>query len=1043
MNKMLYHLLLSLYMISCMQLQGMDEKINEKLINNLKTLVTVDTNHYLSKQAKNHFDTILTNLNNLNANSQMVLNALDILINLIFDKQLKDLINDLYNPVSKNDFKQINEAIKNIIYYLQRPSEDTTENDKDFKTKLENLYNNITQNQYNYIQAKSRRNWFDFISLLGKLPINIGDMLEQAKIIEPSIENQEFKNAFADLYTTIQEDRNHLTAINQKIDTINFILNRPQAEKTPTQTIETEIDKLISQAYFSPEMHYYLRKGMGNTWDFQLNLVTGKCINLPTVSQIINATTPDLQTKIQMLQTALQAAHLALFIAALDTFYNTKEENKSAFFAPNYSTPLSRSAHSVVPSLFSESIDFLMPNIEKNKLDQITRHITNLQQQISLLEGGWTGYLSSKISNTALSVKSYLGSWFYNQENFFQPADPTETIPAANRPGLALDFDDLNNPRNIQSVSENMLKGIIFNNNYDQRKTPKEKADLIFQQCLIAQNDDLATQENAIPFRLTQEKYLYGNHLNADTLLDTIEKLISNKNNDNPIRGAKRNVDRLQDLIQTTDRNIQQTDELTAENAYKLLQKIHKAVQTAIYINNINSWTGYVIPPKYRSTFDGVIQQLLSYDQRINTMYRFPQFNPDYKNVEDRERMAKNITYGALLGAGFATAVIADYLYPNNIARQYGKAVYDAPIVGIPLKLGEKLSADAVDALKSADRVVQEYFKLVPSRKFLENPVIEIDKKIVPNIVPDIAKIKPNGNITIEYPKNKFQENQNNAKNDQGENDTNHKTEETTNKSSISSYAKNVYESLFPVNNASSSQQPGNDNKDNDKKIDNTGNNSTNKNLSSNDQQTSGIEDLLDKSLIFLHGNQAIEGKNINDKLLTISQDIGIGAATIVGGKTIGKHMSSLKSTPASSTNKNIEKIINTQKGMVTPEFVATKNPRELALLEKSQQEAIAVLPSGNTQQTKNIIPNSSINPGPTAPLNIPQQLESQATIIKNKGTEITNKLSEQMNKVRKTVEDTKQTLNDIPGPAKKAGLVTAAAAGATGLSIYNELQSD
>ncbi|MGZ6251031.1 MAG: hypothetical protein ACXWL2_03320 [Candidatus Chromulinivorax sp.] len=976
MNTILYHLLLSLCMIGCMQLQGMDKTVNEKLIENLKILVEQDTNHYLSKQAKIHFLEIITNLgkqqNNLEESTKLP--------DLIFDKQLKDLINDLYNPVSKNDFKQIHEAIENIIYYLQRPSEDTTENDKDFKTKLENLYNNITQNQHNYIQIKTIRNWAEFIFILSGLPINIGDMLEQAKIIEPSIENQEFKNAFADLYTTIQEDRNHLTAINQKIDTINFILNRPQAEKTPTQTIETEIDKLISQAYFSPEMHYYLRKGMGNTWDFQLNLVTGKCINLPTVSQIINATTPDLQTKIKMLQTALQAAHLALFIAALDTFYENNQNLTT--FAPNYSTPLSRSAHSVVPSLFSESIDFLMPNIEKNKLDQITRHITNLQQQISLLEGGWTGYLSSKISNTALSVKSYLGSWFYNQENFFQPANPTETIPAINRPALALDFKDLDNPRNIQSVSENMLKGIIFNNNYDQRKTYKEKADLLFQQCLIAQNDDLAVQEKAIPFRLTQEKYVYGNHLNADTLLDTIEKLVLNDNN-NP----RRIVEFLKDLVQTTDSNIKETNQLEPKQAYNLLQKIHKAVQTAIYINNINSWTGYVIPPKYRSTFDGVIQQLLSYDQRINTMYRFPHFNPNYTNVKYRESWAKFYTYGALLGAGVATALIADYLYPDNTVRQYGKAVYDAPVVGIPFKLGEKLAAHAVesatDALKSADRVIKDALGLEYELKTIPEgvikiPVVELDETTKnKKFVPDIVQIKPKANITIQDPKDQLQEiinNQNNVK---------------------------------------------------------------------NDQQTSGIEDLLDKSLIFLHGNQAIEGKNINDKLLTISQDIGIGAATIVGGKTIGKHMSSLKSTPASSTNKNIEKIINTKKGMVTPEFVATKNPRELALLEKSQQEAIAVLPSGNTQQTKNIIPNSSINPGPTAPLNIPQQLESQATIIKNKGTEITNKLSEQMNKVRKIVEDTKETLNDIPGPAKKAGLVTAAAAGATGLSIYNELQSD
>jgi hypothetical protein len=393
----------------------------------------------------------------------------------------------------------------------------------------------------------------------------------------------------------------------------------------PVARADQQVDRLIERSYFSPEMQYDVIQcaAKEENRQFKINVVTGKPSHIPTIDNIIEfQANDDAAKKIKMnaLFSAYEAVNIACFLAGLEQAYASPDY---ILHAPGLSSQLTQGAASLVGK-----IDIFMPPVDQdiltelqNKKNRITQTLSELRQNLNI-----SSWVASYLPTTVVSM--------------FSPQTtppPNATRQIFTRPANS------NDPKNIVTLAPALIQNIVKNFDYKSIKQSIDTANLLFQQCFLAQRTvpsfGIGSIITCIPRSntITPTNYIFNAQFSAASKHYTLT------------------VDNLCNFITS---QVNDHDPTTPTQAHELFKEMRKAVQTAIYIANKNSnlYTGYIIPPAINRYFDSVVGQLMHYDTKLSQLCKNENYGGRYDDYY-RDMVWSTIT---LIAAGLTAATIID-----------------------------------------------------------------------------------------------------------------------------------------------------------------------------------------------------------------------------------------------------------------------------------------------------------------------------------------------------------------------------------------------
>lgn len=482
-----------------------------------------------------------------------------------------------------------------------------------------------------------------------------------------------------------------------------------------TRAIEKpQANKLIEQSYFSPEMQYAVLACVNK--EFKVNVVTGKVENLPTVLDIVNSSPTDNTIKINGLHAALEAVQVARFYAKLNIAYDNPAY---VFFAPTLSSNL-----------------FLMPSLDEELEEQLTNYEKDIKtalQQIPEYNSVW----------------SWIPTDLVNMFTITSRGETTQQIIQESKLEFNADINNLDKrtyPGNFVTIAGSTLKDVIKNFDYKQKVNVQQAANLLFKQCFIAQQtfpkQDWPLYCTPLGNTVTASNYIFDRFEVTRTKINSQTNSQFEQINKQSIQPTyAENIDELCNII-AQSANIAPHNQL---QAHLLFLRIRKAIQTAMYIANKNSnfYIGYILPPAITKYLDGIVQQLILYDQKLSALCKNQQLGATKDDLL-RDKIWNNIT-GVATGLGVlgAVATAIDYGYgagtsvkiaensAENATYYGGKALANTAYYGttIPLQTASNVVTGTVSGatsvasglIKGTQHLASDTYNSIPINIFQHN----------------------------------------------------------------------------------------------------------------------------------------------------------------------------------------------------------------------------------------------------------------------------------------------------------------------------------
>lgn len=306
-------------------------------------------------------------------------------------------------------------------------------------------------------------------------------------------EQQQILQALAQLYANNQKLTEliqgalkilHVPAPAQK----SSFMAQPISIQTPQKTsineelkkLSQEADRLTKAAYFSPEMQQAVLQVINK--DFTINIQTGFVQNLPNAKTIIQAigTVNDKQAKINALYAALEATHIAIFIAGIE----------AAYANPGYI--------------------FTAPRVHPELIKILTQQKKDLNDQLYNIYPNW-------VSQAATSVYDFIFGTFSIHNSRALLAIP------------------LTNNQTIYTIEPKLLAQIVKKNSYTNYSDYDTAANLLFKQCFIAQQHNISHGKPILPINIKEyisaSNYIFNNFPDIQSLCDAAENLVAKAQN--------------------------------------------------------------------------------------------------------------------------------------------------------------------------------------------------------------------------------------------------------------------------------------------------------------------------------------------------------------------------------------------------------------------------------------------------------------------------------------------------------------------------------
>lgn len=347
--------------------------------------------------------------------------------------------------------------------------------------------------------------------------------------------------------------------------------------------LEIRSEQLILDSIVTLEMQFFIWKAIHPDYMFSINKESKKTAyqeNFKTNPGIITEIKKNSSIKKEALHAALEAIRIAKFTAAIDVAYDNPTY---LFFAPQLSST------------------FLIPSINQELIEKLNEYEKEIKAKLSEITG--------------INPFNILWSWIpQGISNLFFTNQYHQT--------LSKNY----NLQGYTSYSDTEMATIIKANDYKQKTNPKEAANLLWKQCLVAQNN---------------YKHLYKkqNHISPIYIYDEIadfNEFCHITINNNRISNSTKHIE----LLQT-----------------------RKAVQTALFIANKNSvfYLGYILPTIITQYLDGVIEQLMIYDQKLSNLCKDPRYGATADDIWV-DTILTRISYAAA-GIAITAAIVTDYQY--------------------------------------------------------------------------------------------------------------------------------------------------------------------------------------------------------------------------------------------------------------------------------------------------------------------------------------------------------------------------------------------
>lgn len=191
-------------------------------------------------------------------------------------------------------------------------------------------------------------------------------------------------------------------------------------------------------------------------------------------------------------------------------------------------------------------------------------------------------------------------------------------------------------------IPADRMATIIKHNDYKQKSNATDAANLLFQQCFIAQQQ-FRSPESIIPINPKNP------FVATDYIYATFPKIYNKAYNNYPI---------CNDILKLQDKNARRS---------RLLQ-IRQAVQTSLFIANKKSGynAGNLFPQSVVSYLDGIVAELMRYDAYLNVLCKNPLYGmrPEDMAKADEWSTISKVAAGIIVVAG--TAAAAHYAMKNN-----------------------------------------------------------------------------------------------------------------------------------------------------------------------------------------------------------------------------------------------------------------------------------------------------------------------------------------------------------------------------------------
>lgn len=435
-------------------------------------------------------------------------------------------------------------------------------------------------------------------------------------------------------------------------DRIDLANNDTEPEKTLEELAGQEADALIEQCYFSPDMQFAVTSYINDDL-FELNVVTGKPKNIPTVYDIIagndtTATTSEQKkARIHALQAALEATQLAQFLAGLNVAYANPNYLK---FAPTISS------------------NYFMPPLDENLKKALKAREKNLRDALG--NNTWWAWITD-------------WSWISTPVTHFFTTSTQANSRIKSYLDFEADYDHINNVENIVAIPSNLMKTIIKNYDYKQIINSKDAANLLFKQCFIAQqqfrNNDwpLYTTPTRSPISAT-------NYIFERFTIDPTGNFRSRSKASQSALNEKHAVDI--DQIVNHIKSAVHNKKRSPNHAHALLIEMRKAVQTAMFIankkSNINIF--YTLPSIAVKFLDETLAQLNQYDRMLDNLCQDATLGANREDQARRQTwntISNILTAGVVVG-GIAVAAksgIAQYAYNSLVPAQTAPAQKNQP----------------------------------------------------------------------------------------------------------------------------------------------------------------------------------------------------------------------------------------------------------------------------------------------------------------------------------------------------------------------------
>jgi hypothetical protein len=278
----------------------------------------------------------------------------------------------------------------------------------------------------------------------------------------------------------------------------------------------------------------------------------------------------------------------------------------------------------------------------------------------------------------------------------------------------------------VHSKPEN-IQQIIMNNSYKHIKndaTGKMAANLLFKQCFVS----LQEFTKFMPFL---NRYLLLDFTNSMNLYATVPDI-------------DRCIMMLHNAADALVNNSAKMEELA--KIHQIVLAVRQAVQVALFIANKNSFInyGHRLPASVTRLLDSVVQRLLEYDQKLDSMCK-DQLLGATKDDFYRDKVWSAISSiacgAALLGIGAAVYYDAAGVRSAVVPEQHMQAMRD--LVNNPVSQTVKIYSNA-GVRKLAEWYKASHEQAVPGKSFWEPETWESLSGLTNYVTRDVAPIVHN-----------------------------------------------------------------------------------------------------------------------------------------------------------------------------------------------------------------------------------------------------------------------------------------------------------